>query len=186
MVRTHVIFAAFAAVLLNVSCSSTRVQTDYDHGADFAQYSTFAWYSSTDDDSRPTAGPSQIVDGRIRQAISQNILAKGLSQTTPDAADLLVAYYTSLSSQLRFHHMGRGYGWGWGPHWGFGYSYWPGWSYTAVYPYHEGTIIVDIIDRSKQQLVWRGVVTSVLNRKSSSEEKIDQSMTRILREFPPA
>jgi hypothetical protein len=186
MARNSVTVAALAAALLTVACSSTRVQTDYDHGADFAQYSTFAWYSSTDKDPRPTTGPNQIVDGRIRQAIAQNILAKGLTQTAPDKADLLVTYYTSLSSQLRMHHTGWGYGWGHGPYWRFGYGYWPGWSHTGVYTYHEGTIIVDIVDRTKQQLVWRGVVTSVLNRKSSSEEKIDQSMIRVLSEFPPA
>ncbi len=186
MARISVTVAMLAAALLTVSCSSTKVQTDYDHGADFAQYSTFAWYSSSDKDPRPTTGPNQIVDGRIRQAIAQNILAKGLTQTAPDKADLLVTYYTSLSSQLRMYHTGWGYGWGHGPYWRFGYGYWPGWSHTGVYSYHEGTIIIDIVDRSKQQLVWRGVITSVLNRKSSSEEKIDLSMTRVLNEFPPA
>jgi len=185
MVRNCVTVVALTAALLAVSCSSTRVQTDYDHGADFAGYSTFAWYNSTDKDPRPTTGPNQIVDGRIRQAIAQNILAKGLSQTASDKADLLVTYYTSLSSQLRMYHTGWGYGWGGGPYWRFGYGYWPGWSHSGVYSYHEGTIIVDIVDRKKQQLVWRGVITSVLNRKSSSVEKIDQSMARVLYEFPP-
>ena len=90
MVLNRATFAAFAAALLAVSCSSTRVQTDYDHGADFEQYSTFAWYSSTDEDPRPTTGPNHIVDGRIRQAIAQNLQAKGLSQTAPDTSDLLV------------------------------------------------------------------------------------------------
>jgi len=186
MARKNRIAAALAAGLLTVSCSSTRVQTDFDHGTDFAQYSTFAWYSSTDTDSPPTTAPNQIVDGRIRRAISENILAQGLSRTDPDKADLLVTYYASLSSKLRMYHAGWGYGWGWGPYWRYPYSYWPGWTYTEVYPYHEGTIIVDIVDRSKQQLVWRGVVTSVLNRKSSSKEKIDRSMMRVLDQFPPA
>jgi len=186
MVSKGVTTTALAAILFAFSCSSTRVHSDYDHGADFAQYSTFAWYGSTDTDRPPTTGPNQIVDGRIRQAIAQNILAKGLSQTSPDKADLLVTYYASLSSQLRMYSTGWGYGWGHGPYWRFGYGYWPGWSHTGVYSYHEGTIIVDIVDRSKKQLVWRGVITSALTKKSSSEEKIDSAMTRVLVGFPPA
>jgi len=186
MVRYSLVFAALATALISVSCSSTRVQTDYDHGADFKQYSTFAWYSPSNNDSRPTNGANQIVDGRIRTAIAENILAKGLTQTAPDTADLLVTYYVSMSSRLRMYSTGWGYGWGYGPYWSFGYGYWPGWSYTGVYSYNEGTIIIDIVDRSKQQLVWRGMITSVLNRKSSSDEKIDQSMLRVLSEFPPA
>jgi hypothetical protein len=186
MARNRATLALLAAALFSVSCSSTRVQTDYDYGADFAQYSTFAWYSSSDNDPRPTTGPNQIVDGRIRRAITENILAKGLSQAAPDKADLLVTYYTSLSSQLRMYSTGWGYGWGHGPYWRFGYGYWPGWSHTGVYPYHEGTIIVDIVDRSKRHLVWRGVITRALGKKSSSEEKIDQAMARVLFDFPPA
>jgi hypothetical protein len=186
MVRTIVTAAALAATLLTISCSSTRVHTDYDHGANFTRYSTFAWYSSTDKDRRPTTGPNQIVDGRIRRAIAQNILDRGMNESSPEKADLLVTYYTSLSSQLRMYNTGWGYGWGHGPYWRFGYGYWPGWSHTGVYSYHEGTIIVDIVDRSKKQLVWRGVITSVLNKKSSSQEKIDKAMARVFLGFPPA
>jgi hypothetical protein len=79
---------------------------------------------------------------------------------------------------------GWGYGWGYGPRWGFGYSYWPGWATTTVSAYHEGTIIVDIIDREKNQLVWRGVITRALSKESSSEQKINDAMTRVLADFP--
>ena len=81
---------------------------------------------------------------------------------------------------------GWGYGWGWGgPRWGYGYAFWPGWGYTTVSTYHEGSIVVDIVDREKEQLVWRGVATRVLGKKSSSEEKIDQTMGRLMAGFPP-
>jgi hypothetical protein len=175
-------------VALVSACSSTRVQTDFDHQADFSSYSTFAWHQATEDGKGPTDGPSQLVDQRIRGAISQNLRAKGLEPKGANEADLLVTYYTSLGSQMRFHTTGwgYGYGWGWGPYWSYGYGYWPGWTSTTVYTYHEGTVIIDIIDRSKKQLVWRGVGTAALGKKSHSEEKIAQSMTRILDDFPPA
>ncbi len=110
-------------------------------------------------------------------------MAKGYSQADSGMADLEVAYYTSLSSQLRMYNTGWGYG-GYGPRWGYGYGYWPGWNMTTVSTYLEGTIIVDIIDREQNQLVWRGVITSALSKKSSSDEKIDQAMTRVLSDFP--
>ena len=147
-----------AAALAFLACSSSRVQTDFDHQADFKTYSTFAWYDATENEG-PTQGPSQIVDGRIRRAITDNLQAKYLSPAEAGEADLLVAYYTSLSSHMRYHTTAWGYGSGWGPYWGWGYSYWPGWSWTTAHPYHEGTIIIDIVDRGKNQLVWRGVTT---------------------------
>ena len=179
---------AVTAVISAIACSSTSIHTDFDHQADFSEYSTFAWYAEGEPRNSPTEGPSQIIDGRIRRAISENLQAKDLTQTGPGDADLLVTYYASLNSQMRFHTTGWGYGqgWGWGPYWSFGYGFWPGWTYTTVSTYHEGTIIIDIIDRGKNQLVWRGVSTRFLGKKSHSVEKIDESMNRVFVDFPPA
>jgi hypothetical protein len=185
MTKTGGVAAVFVAMIAAVSCSSTSVQTDYDHQSDFAAFKTFAWYMQSEDDKPPTTGTNQIVDGRIRRAIAGNLADRGFSETAPDTADLLVTYYASLSQQMRMYSTGWGYGWGHGPHWGYGYSYWPGWSYTSVSTWHEGTIIIDIVDRQKKQLVWRGVITRALGKKSSTEEKIDQAMDRVMSEFPP-
>ena len=155
---------ALATVLPFLACSSSRIQIDYDHQADFSNYSTFSWYQE-EKDGGPTEGPSQIVSGRIRRAIAENLGAKGFSQAS----------------------LGKlGGGGGWGPYWGFGYGFWPGWTTTTVHTSSEGTIIIDIIDREKNQLVWRGVTTRVLGKKSHSDEKIDQAMSRVFADFPPA
>lgn len=178
----------FTIALLACACSTTRVATDYDHRADFGGYTTYAWHQGIEDDHGPTEGPSQLVAQRIRDAISQNLLVKGLKPYQAGEADLLVTYYTSLDSQMHFHtaSWGYGYGWGWGPYWNYGYGPWPGWTSTTVHTFHEGTIIIDVIDREKKQLVWRGVGTAALSKKSHSQEKIERSVTRILEGFPPA
>lgn len=185
MTRGSLIAVVIVAVFSGIGCSTT-VQTDYDHQADFTTYSSFAWNVRPDTNRSPTNGGSQIIDGRIRRAVAEDLVAKGFSQTSPEKADVFVTYYTSLSSQLRMYSTGWGYGWGYGPYWGYGYGYWPGWGYSGAYTYYEGTIIVDIVDAGKRQLVWRGVISKGLNKKSTSEEKIDKSITRVMLGFPPA
>ena len=59
-----------AAAIPFLACSSSRIQIDYDHQADFSNYSTFSWYLE-EKDGGPTEGPSQIVSGRIRRAIAE-------------------------------------------------------------------------------------------------------------------
>ena len=174
---------ALATVLSFLGCSSTRTQTDWDHQADFSNYRTYSWYTAPAENHGPTDGPSQIIDGRIRRTIASNLEAKGLSPGGAGDADLLVTYFTSLGSQTRLHT--TGWGWGWGPAWHYGYAFWPGWTHTTVHTSHEGTIIIDIIDRQQNQLVWRGVTSRVLGKKSHSDEKIGQSMARVFAEFPP-
>ena len=186
MSRTSLIAIVIASVGFAIACSSTSVQTDFDHQVNFTEYSTFAWYVKPEKAKPPTAGGNQIIDGRIRRAIAEDLIGKGFSQTSPEKADVFVTYYMSLSSQLRMYSTGWGYGWGYRPYWRYGYGYWPGWGgYTSAYTYHEGTIIIDIIDGGKRQLVWRGVVSRALNKKSSSEEKIGKSITRVMLGFPP-
>lgn len=186
MKRTATCTAVLATIIFVLSCSSTSVRTDHDHEADFSTYASFAWFSDADGDQPSAATGNQIIDRRIRRSIAARILSKGLTQAPPDTADLLLTYYVSLDRRLRMYSTGWGYGWGWGgPHWGYGYSCWPGWGYTTVSTYHEGSIIVDIVDREKEQLVWRGVATRVLGKKSSSVEKIDQTMGRLMAGFPP-
>ena len=125
-----------------------------------------------------------VVDGRIRRAVSENLAAKGLEAVPTESADLLVTYYASLSSQLRMHTTYWGHGWG--PYWPYSYGFWPGWGATTIHPYHEGTIIVDIVDRKLNQLVWRGAISRALTRSSSSETRINEAMHRVLEGFPPA
>lgn len=186
MKRAATSTAAFATMIFTLSCSSTSVQTDHDHAANFGTYSSFAWFSSADDDQPSAAAGNQIIDRRIRRAIATSIVSKGFTETSPEKADLLLTYYVSLDQRLKMYSTGWGYGWGWGvPHWGYGYSCWPGWGYTTVSTYSEGSIIVDIVDREKEQLVWRGAATRVLGKKSSSEEKINQTMGRLMADFPP-
>jgi len=184
MTRTSLIAVGIATVFSVVGCSSS-IQSDFDHQADFTKYSTFAWYVKPEKGKPSTEGANQIVDGRIRRAIADDLIGKGFSQTSPEKADVFITYYTSLSSQLRMYSTGWGYGWGHGPYRRYGYGYWPGWGYGGAYTYYEGTIIIDIIDGGKRQLVWRGVVTKALNKKSSSEEKINKSINRVMLDFPP-
>jgi hypothetical protein len=177
---------ALATALPFLACSSSRIQTDFDHQADFSTYTSYSWYEALTKDGGPTDGPSQIIDGRIRRAIGDNLRARGFTLGENATADLLVTYYTSLGSHTVLHTTGWGLGWGWSPTWTFGYGFWPGWSYTTVHTYHEGTIIIDIIDREQNQLVWRGVTSRVLGKKSHSDEEIARSMARVFAEFPPA
>lgn len=186
MTKAAPTIAALAAILISLSCSSASVRTDFDHQVDFSNYRTFAWNMQSEGEPKPTAGVNQIVDGRIRGAIESNLVRGGLSPAEQDAADLFVTYYASLSQQTRMYSSGWGYGWGYGPRWGYGYSFWPGWNHTSVSTWHEGSIIVDIVDQNKKQLVWRGVITKALNKKSSSEEMINESMDKVMSAYPPS
>ena len=59
---------------------------------------------------------------------------------------------------------------------------------TYVSQYDEGTLVIDVVDMAKQELVWRGIGTGVLSENPSVEERtanINYAVTEILTQFPP-
>ncbi len=174
------IFVLAAATLVS-SCTSVSVDSDFDHDIDFSKYKTFAWYDHSNSKYKPQHA-NQIVDARIHRAIASELLGKGFTQTAPDTADLLITYFTSTEQKIDVYHSGYGYGYGyWGGYWGpYG-----GYPTTSVSQYDVGTLVLDLIEREKNDLVWRGMIQKALSRSDSSEQKIKKHVARLLSGFPP-
>jgi hypothetical protein len=76
-----------------------------------------------------------------------------------------------------------GYGRGWG---GYGYGGMGG--TTDVYQYDETTLVIDMYDASKKEMVWRGTVTGVVKDEPDQEkqqENINNVVSKMLEDFPP-
>jgi len=52
----------------------------------------------------------------------------------------------------------------------------------------EGTLVIDIVDKAKKELIWRGLGTGVVQNYSDHEKlqaSIDEYVRKILNNFPP-
>ncbi len=174
MQRIAILATVVAIIATVTACSSTRYSTDWDETADFGRYRTFAWFDHAGAERQPQR-PDQILDGRIRRAIAQALLDTGLEQTSPQSADLLVTYYTSVRQEVRLYTTGYGYG------------TWGGWgmTHTQPYVYEEGTMILDLVDRSRDRLVWRGTLTKALGSSRPSDDEVATAVRKVLVDFPP-
>ena len=93
------------------------------------------------------------------------------STSTPD---LLVAYHLGIKDKIDVSS------------WGYGYGRWGGWGggNLDVRQYKEGTMIIDLVDASTRELVWRGIGKGVVGS-GSPETKIREAVTEILSNYPP-
>jgi hypothetical protein len=56
-----------------------------------------------------------------------------------------------------------------------------------AYQYREGTLIIDLMDASNKNLLWRGWGTSVIDGPIDlTEKQINDAVTKILKAFPPS
>ena len=154
------------------SCSSIKVNSDYDKNIDFTQFKTFAFYKNGID----KVEISDLDKKRILRSIDEAMTAKGFTKN--ETPDLLVNIFTKEREQVDVNRFNYGWGYGWNPYmWG---------GNTSVSRYTEGTLYIDLIDAKKKELIWQGEGEGVLTKDTNKkDEKIKEFVVKILEQYPP-
>ena len=169
-----------------VGCSSISVNTDYDPSIDFSKYKTYKWFEGKapkDDE----LAKYPLVRKRVVNAVDKALAAKGFTKVTSGDADFVVIIHagTKERMQLNTYNYG-GYGYG---RYGYGWGGYGGMSTTDVNYYDEATLVVDIADANKKELVWRGTGTGVVQGtpkdQSEAQEIANEVVEKIMKDFPP-
>jgi len=184
--------------MLGLGCATVDVAYDFDPEADFSALHTYGW--------QPIPKRSKadaFVIKRIKAAVAQEMDAKGFRESE-SAPDFTIALHGSKERKVDVQEWGYSYSprayyhpYGFrddrpgglsGPRWGRGEDYEEYRSGTDVYEYEEGTLIIDIVDAKKKELLWRGSATDVIDPLASPEERtrtINETVKSILVNFPP-
>jgi hypothetical protein len=158
------------------SCSSIRVNSDYDKNVDFSQYKTYAFHKQGID----KVQISEFDKKRILHAIDNELGLKGMSKS--ENPDLLVNIFTKERERIDVDQFNAGWGYGWG--YGWNPYLWGG--RTFVSSTTEGTLYIDLIDAKKKELVWEGQGVGYLTENyDKKESQINEYVAKILAQFPP-
>jgi len=164
--------------LITLGCSSVSVTSDYDTSVNFNDYKTFYVYSGILKDSKLESAP--LVKKRVLEAAASELQKKGLTLTDSSKADFTVFALATTAEKMNVNTYGYGYGYGWGP-----YPY--GRNIDVSY-YTQGSLILDFVDDKKDQLIWRGIGTAVLEDRGTPQEReqyINDAVAKILDQYPP-
>jgi hypothetical protein len=167
------------------ACSGVKYSSDFDPTADFSDYRAYAWAERTptgDDDPRVY---NDIVKRQVQYAVDQALAAKGYQKVTSNA-HFYVGWHGAIDGRMSTttinDHYGYGRGW-YGPTMGVSTSR------TYVNEWDEGTLLVDIIDATSDQLVWRGSAQAEVNKSSRGSEedqrRLNEIVAKMLEQFPP-
>jgi len=176
-----------ATLLLLTGCgSSMDLSTDWDPEADFTNRKTYQFaerVSTKDSDPRIY---NDITVQRIRNAVNLALQERGYELITSGEPDFKVGWHGSIDTKMNMETVTNDY------------SYTEGWysshdtrlpqSKTYVNEWEEGTLIIDIIDPKKNELMWRGTGTALVDENVSAEEDqegLNDAVAKILTAFPP-
>ena len=159
-------------------CSGITVSSDYNESTDFSGIKSWAWMLNSPEGNFDLGVVNPLVRGRIQDAIAAELAAKGYMEIISGDADMHVTYHARTQEKIQVQPMG-------GP-----MIMRPGWGrgYPEVYQYEEGTLIIDLIEGTKEHLIWRGIGKGVVDWRGSPQERtklIDEAVQKILAQFPP-
>lgn len=159
--------AGFISTL--VACSSTQVKTAQDPGVNLANYKTFAWAPMPA--SQANNPSAMTLDQNIKANVNKGLIAKGLSETDPAHADLLVSYTAMTKNNMNF-----------------GSAPTPGiWSQsheTGVNPGAGGSLTLQFTDAHTHRPVWAGTAPNVITDVQSSQNEVASAVQDILKKYP--
>jgi hypothetical protein len=152
-------------------CSSLRYSSDWDRDVDHRSYVTFEFAPTpTEERTGPSASNTTFLDKRIKRAVTAALEEekKGMRRVeSGGGADLIVVYWLHLRDVVNV----------------YSYGYYPsGASYSS---YKEGTLVIDLVDRELDEVVWRGWAEGIRAEVRHSEDQIFGVVRSILRDFPP-
>ena len=172
-----------AAVVLGGCSSGPDVRADYDRAADFGKYRTYGFVAQAGTDSGDFKSLSTQL---LQNAASREMEARGYRRA--DDPDLLINFKGKLEEKVDVESTPAPY---YGPGWGYGGWYgapWGGWGGTEVTTrrYNVGTLVMDVVDRDKRQVVFQGGVEGVVTKEmmKNREASIDAAVARIFAQYP--
>ena len=169
--------------LCTIAPALGQVKSDYDKSTDFSKYETYTfegWEQNSD----------QILNDfdkkRITDALKAEFAERGMTlvESGGDAAITLFIVIDQKSSTTAYTNFNgaMGYGGRWG--WGYGGAGMATTTYSEN-DYKEGTFVVDMYDAEDKNLVWQGVITTVVKEKPEQREKsIPKKVAKLMSKFP--
>lgn len=157
--------------MLSCVTFAQTVRTSFVPGIKFSKYHTYMWVSVKGQTTDSTLGE------QIKRSLDSQFLAKGLMKVD-QSADLYVDYQIAVSKVKKWEV----------------YEDWTQTGPTQRLPQRRqvtidvGTLVIDMYDTAKKDLVWSGRAHKVVDFNSSPEDRqtnLDKAARQLLMDFPP-
>ncbi|MEO6348578.1 MAG: DUF4136 domain-containing protein [Aquaticitalea sp.] len=165
----------FLLALVVISCSSIRVNTDYDKTTNFDSYKTYNYYTPL------KTGLSELDTKRLLDALDAKMKSRGF--TLSDSPDFVVNIQSNEYQEAQRNNVGVGVGGG-GGNVGGGISIGIPMGQANV----NRQIIFDFVDDSKSGLFWQAVSESSYNPNAKPDQRqaqLQAIVEKVLSKYPP-
>jgi hypothetical protein len=171
-------------ILLAACQTHPEVRSQASAQFDLARYHTYGFVEKPSTD---TGGYKSLTTQSLERAVAREMLDRGYTPAPPgQQPDLLINFNVRERDKVESEPgpaVAVGYGWGW-------HSYGVGWGmgdyYNDVRTVTEGSIIVDLVDRQRNEAVWSGTAVGQLTKQALDhpDARIDRAVHDIFKRYP--
>jgi len=184
LVKNKILLVLWAVLVLSSCAIKPPITSDYDTSFDFSGLRTYAWIPTQD-----RSNVSTLENKRQINAIETMLNRKGFSKSDCESdcvvkVDFLLKTHNVTDNKTNVDRLYRASSFH--PF----YSPWSHNTFTSVREYKIGTLVLDIVDPKKKQVIWRGSVSKPLGiyKNRSPEERTTIALSNaehMLTSFPP-
>ena len=147
-----------------------QVHSDSDPAANFGAYHTYAWKSALVT-SRDPALNNPIVQHKIQAEIEKQLATRGLVKAMGSGVpDIYVSF--RLGTGFEREVIDYPVGWRWG-----------GWRREVIFN-DKGTLVIDVADASRRQMVWRAVCVDTASNGNKLDDHLPKDVKKAFDRFP--
>lgn len=190
--KTMGVFLLVVSLLFSTGCTSVKVFTDADETVALSQYKKYAWIPEDKDIISTSKYNTALILQHVQETADGELEKKGYSIDDKNP-DFLIHHHLVVEGKSTVINEPE-------------YRYRPSvivqgvrsryYVYDRPYlvrnnrrrvSYKEGTLVIDIIDRQKNSLVWRGWIEETIDNNAANLPKIViENVQEILSKFPAA
>ncbi|MCM2679054.1 DUF4136 domain-containing protein [Echinimonas agarilytica] len=165
--------AAIAAIaILAAGCASKpNVNSDYAEDYDFLSIRSFYMVPINNDTYNGQPGAS-LAEQRITKSIVDSLTNKGLTQVSREEADVLVSFHLASKDKTRIRSYNTTMNYGYYGRYRYGGMGVGMGNDIDVQQYTEGQLLIDLVDRRSNNIIWRGIGKKKINERSTADENI--------------
>ena len=159
-----------------------KVTFSFDKTADFSKFKTYRWEKHP---LMQDINPALLA--QLGAAFDAALVKRGLTKAPDKASDLVIVYTAAVDKEMNMTTYATGWyaGPGWSNVW-----YGNGMVVTSTTSSVDvGAVNLDMFDRVKQELVWRGLVSKSVDMNAKPEKRqqnITKAAEKLLKNYPPA
>jgi hypothetical protein len=176
------LFLATVILSLAAMSAAAKAQVDFNPELDFTQYTTFAYLGGTNQLVMLQLNPDLISD-RVHNSVTRELTAKGMREVKPtENPDMVVRYWANSSKDADVSVVTNlaVYEPFVGSYWGFWYTT------VSATSKREGSLLVDLIDPKKKDLVWRLYIIRRITNADKVWKQADEDFTKGFESYPPS